>query len=64
MMDILTKVGVIFFWFATVVVAGTAYFFAMAFVLKKGWISDGVANAIYFLTFVIIASVVYKSSLF
>lgn len=63
-MDILTKIGLIFFWFATVVAAGTAYFFAMAFALKKGWISDGAANVIYFITFAIIASMVYKSSLF
>lgn len=63
-MDVLTKIGLIFFWFATVVVAGTAYFFAMAFALKKGWISYGAANVIYFITFAIIASMVYKSSLF
>lgn len=63
MMDILTKVGVIFFGSLLWWLQGL-HIFAMAFALKKGWISDGVANAIYFLTFVIIASVVYKSSLF
>ncbi len=48
------------FWFVVVVVCGTAYFFTIIFALKKGWIGDTSSKVIYFITFVILAAVVYK----
>ncbi|EFJ1799421.1 hypothetical protein HIJ22_001020 [Escherichia coli] len=60
MMDILIKIGLILFWFAAVVVCGTAYLVAIIFAIRKGWLGETSAKVVYFATFVIIAAIVYK----
>lgn len=59
-MEMITNIALIFFWFVVVVACGTAYFFAIIFALKKGWIGDTSSKVIYFITFVILAAIVYK----
>lgn len=59
-MDILIKIGLILFWFAAVVVCGTAYLVAVIFAIRKGWLGETSAKVVYFATFVIIAAIVYK----
>ncbi|EPK8041368.1 hypothetical protein Q7485_23240 [Enterobacter cloacae] len=59
-MDILIKIGLILFWFAAVVVCGTAYLVAIIFAIRKGWLGETSAKVVYFATFVIIAAIVYK----
>ncbi len=56
----ITNIALILFWFVVVVACGTAYFFTIIFALKKGWIGDTSLKVIYFVTFVILAAVVYK----
>jgi len=63
-MDILVKLGLMFFWFFVVVAAGTLYVWVIIFLIKKGIIGDTAAKIVYFATFVIIASIVYKLPLF
>lgn len=63
-MDILMNIGLIFFWFFAVVAAGTVYVWGIIFLIKKGIIGDTAAKIVYFATFVIIASIVYKLPLF
>ncbi|MFH2493701.1 hypothetical protein ABK713_11070 [Klebsiella aerogenes] len=63
MMEMMTNIAMIFFWFAVVVFSGTAYFFTIIFALKKGWIGDSSSKVIYFITFVILAAVVFKLKL-
>ncbi|AWZ97888.1 hypothetical protein L356_09038 [Enterobacter sp. MGH 10] len=59
-MDIVIKIGLILFWFAAVVVCGTAYLVAIIFAIRKGWLGETSAKVVYFATFVIIAAIVYK----
>lgn len=59
-MDILIKVGMILFWFAFVVVCGTAYVLAVIFAIRKGWLGEASAKVVYFATFVILAGIVFK----
>lgn len=59
-MDILFKIGMILFWFATVVVCGTAYLWAVIFAIRKGWLGEISAKVVYFATFVILAAIVFK----
>lgn len=59
-MDILIKIGLILFWFAAVVVCGTAYLVAIIFAIRKGWLGETSAKVVYFATFVIIAAIVFK----
>lgn len=59
-MEMIMNIALIFFWFVVVVVCGTAYFFTIIFALKKGWIGDTSSKVIYFMTFVILAAIVYK----
>lgn len=63
-MDILIKLGLMFFWFFVVVAAGTLYVWVIIFLIKKGIIGDMTAKIVYFSTFVIIASILYKLPLF
>lgn len=60
MMEILTTIGLMLFWFAVVVVAGTAYVWAIIFAIKKGWLSEITSKIVYFATFVILAAIVFK----
>lgn len=59
-MDILIKIGLILFWFAAVVVCGTAYLVAIIFAIRKGWLGETSAKVVYFATFVILAAIVFK----
>ncbi|VAM01120.1 Uncharacterised protein [Enterobacter hormaechei] len=59
-MDILIKIGLILFWFAAVVVCGTAYLWAIIFAIRKGWLGEISAKVVYFSTFVIIATIIFK----
>lgn len=59
-MDILIKIGLILFWFAAVVVCGTAYLWAIIFSIRKGWLGEVSAKVVYFATFVILAAIVFK----
>ena len=59
-MDILIKIGMILFWFAAVVVCGTAYLWAVIFAIRKGWLGEISSKVVYFSTFVIIAAIVFK----
>lgn len=60
MMDILSKIGMILFWFAAVVVCGTGYLWAVIFAIRKGWLGETSAKVVYFATFVILAAIVFK----
>ncbi len=60
MMDILVSIGLMLFWFAAVVVCGTAYIWAMIFAIRKGWLGETSAKVVYFATFVILAAIVFK----
>ncbi|EFN8927595.1 hypothetical protein D6923_01695 [Escherichia coli] len=60
MMEILIKIGLIFFWFAAVVICGTAYLWAIIFAIRKGWLGETSAKVVYFATFVILAAIVFK----
>lgn len=60
MMDILIKTGMILFWFAFVVICGTAYLWAVIFAIRKGWLGETSAKVVYFATFVIIVAIVFK----
>lgn len=59
-MDISIKIGMIMFWFATVVVCGTAYLWAVIFAIRKGWLGETSSKVVYFSTFVIVAAIVFK----
>ena len=59
-MDILIKIGLILFWFAAVVVCGTAYLLAIIFAIRKGWLGETSAKVVYFATFVLLAAIVFK----
>ncbi|EFT2846284.1 hypothetical protein HVL56_000788 [Escherichia coli] len=63
MMGILTNIGLMLFWFAVVVVAGTAYLWAIIFAIRKGWLGEASAKVVYFSTFVILAAIVFKLKL-
>ncbi|HFI2181336.1 hypothetical protein [Enterobacter roggenkampii] len=60
MMEIILKIGLMLFWFAVVVVAGTAYLGAVMFAIRKGWLGETSAKVVYFATFVILAGIVFK----
>ncbi|WP_447726819.1 hypothetical protein [Enterobacter asburiae] len=60
MMDILKNIGLIVFWFAAVVVCGTAYLWAVIFAIRKGWLGETSSKVVYFSTFVIVAAIVFK----
>ncbi|RZN40392.1 hypothetical protein FEK48_13130 [Escherichia sp. E2593] len=60
MMDILLKLGLIIFWFAVVVACGTAYLWAIIFAIDKGLLGETSSKAVYFLTFVVLAAIVFK----
>ena len=59
-MDIFIKIGLILFWFAAVVVCGTAYLLAIIFAIRKGWLGEISAKVVYFATFVLLAAIVFK----
>ncbi|EFH1544877.1 hypothetical protein BF283_000127 [Escherichia coli] len=60
MMEIILKIGLMLFWFAVVVVAGTAYLWAVMFSIRKGWLGETSSKVVYFATFVILAAIVFK----
>jgi hypothetical protein len=60
MMDILVSIGLMLFWFAAVVVCGTAYLWVVIFAIRKGWLGEASAKVVYFATFVILAAIVFK----
>lgn len=60
MMETLTNIGLMMFWFAVVVVAGTAYVFAIIIAIKKGWLGETSSKIVYFATFIILAAIVFK----
>lgn len=60
MMDILFSIGMILLWFATVVICGTAYVWAVIFAIRKGWLGEKSAKVVYFSTFVIMAGIIFK----
>lgn len=60
MTEILQNIGLILFWFAVVVVCGTAYLWAVIFAIRKGWLGETSAKVVYFATFVILAAIVFK----
>lgn len=59
-MDILIKIGMSLFWFAFVVVCGTAYVLAVMFAIRKCWLGETSAKVVYFATFVILAAIVFR----
>lgn len=59
-METLTNIGLMMFWFAVVVVAGTAYVLTIIFAIKKGWLGETSSKFVYFSTFVILAAMVFK----
>ena len=59
-MDIFIKIGMILFWFAAVVICGTAYLWAVIFAIRKVWLGETSAKVVYFATFVILAAIVFK----
>lgn len=59
-METLTNIGLIMFWFAVVVVVGTAYVWAIIFAIKKGWLGETSSKVVYFATFVMLAAMVFK----
>ena len=62
-MEILIKLGLILLWFSAVVTCGTAYLLAVIFAIRKGWLGEASAKVVYFSTFVILATVAFKSPL-
>lgn len=60
MTEILKNIGLILFWFAVVVVCGTAYVWAVIFAIRKGWLGETSAKVVYFATFVILAAILFK----
>ncbi|MCW1826518.1 hypothetical protein OLZ31_06590 [Enterobacter asburiae] len=60
MTEILKNIGLILFWFAVVVVCGTAYVWAVIFAIRKGWLGETAAKVVYFATFVILAAIVFN----
>lgn len=60
MMEILTNIGLMMFWFAVVLVAGTSYVCAIIFAIKKGLLGETSSKVVYFATFVILAAIVFK----
>ncbi|HDC1418456.1 TPA: hypothetical protein O7U53_002319 [Salmonella enterica] len=60
MTDILKNIGLILFWFSVVVAAGTGYLWAIIFAIRRGWLGETSSNVVYFATFVILASIVFK----
>lgn len=63
-MEILTKIFLIIFWFSVVVVIGTLYVWCIIFLIKKGILGEISGKVVYFLTFVILASIAYKLPVF
>ncbi|ECA5248705.1 hypothetical protein ELS07_08875 [Salmonella enterica subsp. enterica serovar Lomalinda] len=63
MMEILTNIGLILFWFAVVVVVGTAYLWSVIVAIRKGWLGETSSKVVYFSTFVILAAIVFKLKL-
>lgn len=59
-MEIMKNIGLIIFWFAAVVVAGTAYLWAVIFAIRRGWLGEVSSKIVYFATFVILAAAVFK----
>ncbi|EFA4956386.1 TPA: hypothetical protein HIQ31_001312 [Escherichia coli] len=60
MMDILVSIGLMLFWFAAVVVCGTAYLWVIIIAIRKKWLGEWSAKVVYFSTFVIIAAIIFK----
>lgn len=60
MTETMVNIGLIFFWFAVVVVCGTAYLWAIIFAIRKGWLGETSAKVVYFATFVIISAIVFN----
>ncbi|MCQ4169683.1 hypothetical protein ACUN3I_11940 [Hafnia alvei] len=60
MTDILLKFGLIIFWFTVVVACGAAYLWAIIFAIAKGWLGEKSSKVVYFLTFVLLAAIVFK----
>jgi hypothetical protein len=63
-MDIFNKLMMIIFWFSVVVFCGTFYVWAIIFMIKKGILGETSAKVVYFMTFVIVAAIVYKLPVF
>ncbi|TDN60759.1 hypothetical protein [Scandinavium goeteborgense] len=59
-MDILQSIGLMLFWFAVVVVSGTAYLWLIIYAIRKGWLGEVSSKVVYFATFVILAAIVFK----
>jgi len=59
-MEILQSIGLMLFWFAVVVVSGTAYLWLIIFAIRKGWLGEVSSKVIYFATFVILAAIVFN----
>lgn len=60
MMDILVSIGMMLFWFAAVVVCGTAYLWVIIIAIRKKWLGEWSAKAVYFATFIILAAIIFK----
>lgn len=60
MMDILVSIGLMLFWFAAVVVCGTAYLWVIIIAIRKKWLGEWSAKVVYFATFVILAAIVFE----
>ncbi|BEC83625.1 hypothetical protein J5T14_001306 [Escherichia fergusonii] len=60
MMDILVSIGLMLFWFAAVVVCGTAYLWVIIIAIRKKWLGEWSAKVVYLSTFVIIAAIIFK----
>ncbi|EQB8059940.1 hypothetical protein ACYUM6_002005 [Enterobacter hormaechei] len=60
MMEILVSIGLMLFWFAAVVVCGTAYLWVIVIAIRKKWLGEWSAKVVYFSTFVIIATMIFK----
>lgn len=63
-MDIFIKILLMIFWFSVVVACGIFYVWSIIFLIKKGILGETSSKIVYFLTFVIIAAIVYKLPVF
>lgn len=60
MTEILKNIGLILFWFAVVVVCGTAYVWSVIYAIRKGLLGETSSKVVYFATFVILAAIVFN----
>ena len=63
MMDILVSIGLMLFWFAAVVVCGTAYLWVIIFAIRKKWLGEWSAQGVFVSAVGIIGPKIFKMPL-